>query len=205
MQEAIDRARAAGESLGGVVEVWCWGTCPGLGGYANMGDRLDGRLFGALGSIPAIKAVEIGRAFENAGEPGSRVHDPFVLLGQADAGVEGEQGNWLGRTSNNAGGLEGGMTTGQPLVVRAVMKPIPTLTTPLPSVDISTMQPVEAHYERSDVTAVPAACVVAEAMVAYVLAGAYLDKFGGDSLADLKQAVALYEKGLKARGLWRRS
>jgi chorismate synthase len=198
MCEAIDQARSAGESLGGVFEIWCWGLCPGLGGYARADDRLDGKLLGALGAIPAIKGVEIGHGFANAARPGSQVHDPFVVL--RDGG-----GRWVSRDGNNAGGLEGGMSTGMPLVVRAAMKPIPTLTTPLRSVDVSSMEPVEAHVERSDVTAVPAARVVAESVVAYVIAGAYLDKFGGDSLRDLVDAVAAYERRLKDRGLWRRS
>ncbi len=198
MCSAVDEARTAGESLGGVFEVWCWGQCPGLGGYASPEERLDGRLLGALGSIPAIKAAEIGYAFANAALPGSQVHDPFE--------VEGEAGSSrIVRTGNNAAGVEGGITTGMPLVVRAAMKPIPTMTTPLPSVDLGTMTPVAAHYERSDVSAVPAARVVAEAMVAYVVAGAYLEKFGGDSLADLKAAVSAYELQLEKRGLWRRS
>jgi chorismate synthase len=198
MCEAIDRARAAGESLGGVFEVWCWGLVPGLGGYATLEDRLDGRLLGALGSIPAIKGAEVGYGFAQAALPGSQVHDPFVL--RSGAGMP-----WVGRTGNNAAGLEGGMTTGMPLVVRVAMKPIPTLTTPLPSVDLAAMKAVEAHVERSDVCAVPAARVVGEAMVAYVLAAAYLEKFGGDSLADLCQAVRAYEERLGDRGLWRRS
>jgi len=198
MCEAIDQAREDGESLGGVFEVWSWGLVPGLGGYSAPEDRLDGRLLGAISSIPAIKAAEIGYGFAGAALPGSRVHDPFEL--RTD-GIT----SWVGRSGNNAGGLEGGMTTGMPLVVRAAMKPIPTLTTPLPSVDLATMQAVEAHVERSDVCAVPAARVVAEAMVAYVLAGAYLDKFGGDSLSDMVQSVSAYERRLEDRGLWRRS
>jgi chorismate synthase len=198
MCDAVDRARLAGESLGGVFEVWCWGLCPGLGGYARMEDRLDGRLLGALGSIPAIKAAEIGYAFDNATRPGSLVHDPFVVDSSMGSPV-------VARTSNNAAGLEGGMTTGMPLVLRAAMKPIPTLTTPLPSVDLGTMKPVSAHVERSDVCAVPAARVVGEAMVAYVIAASYLDKFGGDSLVDLLAAVSAYEGRLEDWGLWRRS
>jgi chorismate synthase len=194
----IDRAREAGESLGGVFEIWCWGACPGLGGYAGSDDRLDGRLLGALGSIPAVKGVEIGHAFADAGRPGSQVHDAFVLK-------QDGRGRWITRARNNAGGLEGGMTTGMPLVVRAAMKPIPTLRSPLPSVDLASLESVEAHVERSDVTAVPAARVVAEAMVAYVVAGAYLEKFGGDSLSDLLEAVSSYERRLEERGLWRRS
>jgi chorismate synthase len=198
MCEAIDQARRGGESLGGVFEVWCWGHCPGLGGYAAFEDRLDGRLMGALAGIPAIKGVEIGHGFAGAGLPGSQVHDAFVL--------RTEDGRaWLGRQGNNAGGLEGGMSNGMPIVLRAAMKPIPTLTTPLPSVDVAAMQVTAAHVERSDVTAVPAARVVGEAMVAYAMAGAYLEKFGGDSLPQLLQAVASYERELEERGLWRRS
>jgi chorismate synthase len=198
MSEAIDQARTAGESLGGVFEIWCWGLCPGLGGYARFEDRLDGMLLGAVGSIPAIKGVEVGYGFVNAAREGSRVHDPFVMVSDGDS-------RWIGRAGNNAGGLEGGMSTGMPLVVRAAMKPIPTLTTPLPSVELVSMEPVRAHVERSDVTAVPAARVVAEAMVAYTVAGAYVDKFGGDSLRDMLGSVAVYERRLEERGLWRRS
>ncbi|MBN1630723.1 MAG: chorismate synthase [Thermoleophilia bacterium] len=195
---AIDEAREAGESLGGVFEVWCWGVCPGLGSYVAMESRLDGRLVGALASIPAIKGVEVGTGFENAVRRGSQVHDRLVTVG------DGERRR-IGRVSNRAGGLEGGMTTGMPIVLRAAMKPIPTLTSPLPSVDLETLQPSLAHVERSDVTAVPAASVVGEAMVAYVLAQAYLEKFSSDSMAELKAAVTHYETGLEERGLWRRS
>ena len=199
MCAAIDQAKAAGESLGGVFEVWCWGVCPGLGSYARMEDRLDGRLLGALGSIPAIKGAEIGYGFAAAGLPGSQVHDA-IILGDGRAGSPA-----VSRATNHAGGLEGGMSNGLPIVVRAAMKPIPTLTTPLTSVDLSSMEPVAAHYERSDVSAVPAARVVAEAMVAYVVAAAYVEKFGGDYLADLIGSVAAYENRLEDRGLWRRS
>ncbi len=198
MCEAIDQARLAGESLGGVFEVWCWGLCPGLGGYARMEDRLDGKLLGAVGSIPAVKGVEIGHGFATASCPGSQVHDPFMVA--ADAGR-----SWVTRAGNNAAGLEGGMTTGLPVIVRGAMKPIPTLTTPLPSVDLATLKPVKAHVERSDVAAVPAARVVAEAMVAYVLAAAYLDRFAADSLDDLVDSLAAYERRLEKRGLWRSS
>jgi chorismate synthase len=197
MCEAIDRAREAGESLGGVFEVWCWGLCPGLGGYGSPQDRLDGRLLGALGSIPAIKGVEIGDGFANAEKRGSETHDPLFV--QRD-----DRGGWITRKTNRAGGIEGGMSTGMPVVLRAAMKPIPTLTTPLPSVDVTTLEPTLAHVERSDVTAVPAAEVVGEAMAAYVLAAAYLEKFGGDSLEQLRSSVLSYESALGARGLWRR-
>jgi len=198
MCRAIDGAAAAGESLGGVFEVWCWGICPGLGSYGSMEARLDGRLLGALGSIPAIKAVEIGSAFVNARRPGSEVHDALVPLGEGGK-------KFIGRTSNRAGGLEGGVSNGMPIVLRAFMKPIPTLTSPLPSVDLQTMEAVTAHVERSDVCAVPAARVVGEAMVAYVIAGAYLDKFGGDSLAQFLGSLGVYVASLEERGLWRRS
>ena len=198
MCEAIDRARANGDTLGGVFEIWCWGLCPGLGGYARPGDRLDGRLLGALGSIPAIKAVEIGQGYLNAARPGSSVHDAIVIQDQGGT-------SWVGRETNRAGGTEGGMTTGMPVVLRAAMKPISTLTTPLPSVDIQTRRAAEAHVERSDVAAVPAARVVGEATVALILAQAYLEKFGGDSLPQLQAALQAYEQTLEERGLWHRS
>lgn len=198
MCAAIDWAQATGESLGGMFEIWCWGICPGLGGYANMRDRLDGRLLGALGSIPAVKAVEVGPGFENSTKPGSEVHDELILRGE-------ESERWIDHKTNRAGGLEGGMTNGMPVVLRACMKPIPTLTKPLSSVDVSTMRSAAAHVERSDITAVPAARIVGEAMVAQVMADAYLQKFGGDSMGQLLSAVRSYEADLEKRGLWRRS
>jgi chorismate synthase len=137
--------------------------------------RLDGRLMGAVGSIPAIKGVEIGPAFENAARQGSEVHDPIT---------RDEEGS-LTRTGNRAGGLEGGITTGQPVVVRAAMKPISTTLSPLPTVDLATGEAAETVYERSDFCAVPRAAVVGEAMVAFVLADALLEKLGGDSLEEL--------------------
>ncbi len=198
MRKAIDEARSAGESLGGVFEIWCWGVCPGVGGYATPEERLDALLMWALGSIPGIKGVEIGAGFAQAALPGSLVHDPFAL-------TEGARGRFVTRRSNRAGGLEGGVTNGMPLVLRAAMKPIPTLTSPLDSVDLARLEPTKAHVERSDVVAVPAARVVGEAMVAYVLARAYLAKFSGDSMEELVRSVAAYEGELEARGLWRRS
>ena len=198
MCDEIDRAREAGESLGGLFEIWCWGLFPGLGGYARPQDRLDGRLLGALGSIPAIKGVEIGEGFSNARRCGSEVHDAITL------GTDGRS-TWIDRETNRAGGLEGGMTTGVPVVLRAAMKPIPTLTKPLRSVDVSTMQATVAHVERSDIAAVPAARVVGEAMAAITLAAAYLEKFGSDSVGQLVASVASYESTLQERGLWRRS
>lgn len=199
MRAEIDKARRDGESLGGVFEVWCWGVCPGVGGYGTAEERLDGRLMGAVGSIPAIKGVEIGAAFADAVKVGSAVHDAIYLQPSPEAMKT------LERRTNRAGGLEGGMTTGMPIVVRAAMKPIPTLTNPLPSVDLATMAETTAHVERSDVCAVPAARVVGEAMVALALATAYLEKFGGDSVDQFTAAVHAYEGELEARGLWRRS
>lgn len=197
MRAAVDAARAAGESLGGVFEVWAWGLVPGLGGYATPASRLDGRLAGAMCGIPAVKAVEFGLGFEAAALPGSAVHDHF-LPGR-------ETGSPVRRETNRAGGLEGGMTNGMPLVLRAAMKPIPTLMRPLPSVDLDDGTAVSAHKERSDVEAVSAARVVGEAMVSLELASAYLEKFGGDRVEDLRDAVARYEQRLGERGLWRRS
>ena len=195
---AVDKAREDGESLGGVFEVWCCGLCPGLGGYATMEERLDGRLMGAIGGIPAIKGVEIGQGFANSQSRGSLVHDAFFVGGK-------NKDRTIGRRTNHAAGLEGGMSNGMPLVVRAAMKPIPTLTTPLQSVDVRTMEEVAAHIERSDVTAVPAARVVGEAMLAYVLASAYLEKFGGDSMEQLLASVSRYVSDLEGRGLWHMS
>jgi chorismate synthase len=195
---AIDTARDAGESLGGVFEVWAWGVCPGLGSHVTMDGRLDGRLLGAVGSIPAIKGVEIGLGFEGAVLAGSQAHDAFVV--RDESGWRG-----VGRPTNRAGGLEGGMTNGMPLIVRAAMKPIPTLTNPLVSVDLATMRSAAAHVERSDVTAVPAARVVGEAIVAHVLAGAYAEKFGGDCLVELLRNFEGYCSDLRERGLWHRS
>ncbi len=198
MCEQIEWAREEGESLGGVFEIWCWGIVPGLGGYARSQDRLDGALMGAMGSIPAVKAAEIGEGFLNASRIGSHVHDPLFV--EAD----GRQPRGTRRT-NRAAGIEGGITTGLPVVIRAAMKPIPTLTTPLPSVDMATLENTLAHVERSDVAAVPAARVVGEAMAAIVLADAYLNKFGCDSLDQLLTALRAHEDMLEERGLWYRS
>lgn len=178
MERAIDEARAAGDTLGGVFEVWVFGLPPGLGSYVTPEERLDGRLAGAVMAVPAIKGVEFGDGFALAAMPGSRAHDP-ILPG-------------LQRASNHAGGLEGGLTNGEPLVVRAAMKPIATLGASLPTVDLDTGQAAPADYHRSDVCAVPAAGVVAEAQVLLVLAGAFAAKFGGDSLAEVRRAYASY-------------
>lgn len=178
MRSAIDEAMSAGDSLGGEIEVVACSVPPGLGSHATWDGRLDGRIGHALLGIPAIKAVAIGTGLRGADWPGSRYHDEIL---PDDTGAE-----WpFRRTTNHAGGIEGGMTNGEPVVAHIVMKPIPTLTTPLSSVDVTTGEPTEAHAERSDVCAVPAAGVVAEAMLALVLASAALEKFGGDCVEDL--------------------
>ncbi|PKQ16190.1 MAG: chorismate synthase [Actinobacteria bacterium HGW-Actinobacteria-7] len=182
MRNAIDAARLAGDSLGGVFVVRASGLVPGLGSYAEAARRLDAELAAAVMSIPAIKGVEFGLGFEAAALPGSQVHDPIEY--QADGGFR--------RLSNRAGGLEGGMSNGEMLVVRAAMKPIPTLMQPLATVDIDTHQRADASRERSDVCAVPAAAVVGEAEVALVLANAYAEKFGGDCVSDMVSAVDAY-------------
>jgi chorismate synthase len=175
MIAAIDEAKAAGDSLGGVVEVVVLGAPVGLGSYVHWDRRLDGRLAAAVMSIQAFKGVEIGLGFEAARRSGSQVHDEIAYGDGA-----------FYRKSNRAGGLEGGMTNGEAIIVRGAMKPIPTLYTPLETVDVRTKQPFKATVERSDVCAVPAAAVVAEAAVAITLAEALLEKFGGDSLEEIQ-------------------
>jgi len=195
MIDAIDAAKGAGDTLGGVVEVVARGVPAGLGSHVSWDRKLDGRLAGALMSIQAIKGVEVGLGFEAAARPGSRVHDAIVLDGSA-------QGGGYGRVGNNAGGLEGGISTGQPLVLRAAMKPISTLMQPLRTVDLRTGEPAEAVRERSDVCAVPAAGVVGEAMVALVLADALLEKVGGDSLAEVRRNLGGYLDRISERGIF---
>ena len=181
----IDAAKAAGDTLGGVVEVVALGLPVGLGSHASWDTKLDGRLAQAIMSIPAVKAVGLGLGFEAARRRGSEVHDE-ILPGFA-------------RATNRAGGTEGGMSTGEPLVVRAAMKPISTLMSPLATVDIASGAVAQAQSERSDVTAVPAMGVIAEAMTALVLAQAVMEKFGGDSLGELKRNVDGYLAQLRAR------
>ena len=188
----IDRAREAGDTIGGAFEVIATGVPVGLGSYVQWDRKLDGRLAQALMSIPAIKAVGIGIGPDAASRPGSRVHDEIVT-GNA-ARVTG-----IGRPTNNAGGLEGGVTNGEDLRVSAYMKPISTLMKPLRSVDLATMTESPAAIERSDVCAVPAAAVVGEAMVALVLADALLERFGGDSIAALERAMTSADSTLRAR------
>ncbi len=179
MIAAIDKAREAGDTMGGAFEVIAHAVPPGLGSYVHWDRKLDGRLAQALMSIPAIKAVGIGRGPAVADVPGSRVHDEILPGSAADTPIP------LARPTNNAGGLEGGVTNGQDLRVTAYMKPISTLMKPLRSVDLTTMTASPAAIERSDVCAVPAAAVVGEAMVAIVLADAVLEKFGGDSVEEI--------------------
>ena len=190
MVEEIDRLRKANESLGGSFEVRAFGLVPGLGSHVSWEERLDGRLAGALASIQSVKGVAIGEAWDVAGRPGSEAHDEIFH--------SAERGYF--RETNHAGGLEGGMTNGQPLKVRAAVKPISTLTKPLRSVDTETKEPAEALRERTDSTVVPAAAVVAEAMVCLVLARSYREKFGGDHIDDALAAIEAYKRRIDWRG-----
>ncbi len=193
---AVDAAKRDGDTLGGEIEVVAAGLVIGLGSHVSWDRKLDGRLAGLLMSIPAVKGVEIGLGFEAARRPGSRVHD---AIGQAPAGLADDPRGGFRRASNNAGGLEGGMTTGEPLVVRVAMKPISTLMRPLDTVDLTTAGPAKAQSERSDVTAVPAAGVIAEALTAIVLADAMLEKFAGDSLTEMRRNYDGYLAALGRR------
>ncbi|MDX6637239.1 MAG: chorismate synthase [Solirubrobacterales bacterium] len=184
MVEEINRLRKANESLGGIFEVRAFGLVPGLGSHVSWDERLDGRLAHAVVSIQAVKGVSVGEAWEVAGLPGSESHDE--IFHSAERG-------WY-RETNRAGGVEGGMTNGEPLVVRGALKPISTLTKPLRSVDTETLEPAQALRERTDSTVVPAAGVVAEAMVALVLAAGYREKFGGDHIDDALAALAAYRE-----------
>jgi chorismate synthase len=184
MVAEIDHLRKANESLGGVFEVRAFGLVPGLGSHVSWRERLDGQLGQAILSIQAVKAVSIGNGIEVAGLPGSQAHDEIFY--------DEPRGYW--RETNRAGGLEGGMTTGESLVVCGAMKPLPTLTKPLRSVDIATHEPAQALRERTDSCTVPAAGVVGEAMVAFVLADAYRRKFGGDHIDDVRAALGAYRR-----------
>ena len=190
MVEEINRLRKANESLGGVFEVRAFGLVPGLGSYVSWDARLDGRLAQAVVSIQAVKGVSVGEAWEVAASPGSESHDEIFW--------STERGYY--RDTNRAGGVEGGMSNGEPLVVRGALKPISTLTKPLRSVDTETKEPAQAMRERTDSTVVPAAGVVAEAMVALVLARCYREKFGGDHMDDVLAAVGAYRERIE----WRR-
>jgi len=184
MKQLIDEAKQDGDTLGGVVEVHVIGVPPGLGSYVQWDRKLDARLAMALMSIQAIKGVEVGIGFETARLPGSKVHDE--IFRDAERSAQNAVSPYY-RLTNNAGGIEGGMSNGEPIVLRAAMKPIPTLYKPLRSVDMQTHEPFEAAIERSDACAVPAALVVAEAVVAIEIANAFMDKFGGDSLCEIKR------------------
>ena len=188
MVERIDQAHKDGDTLGGVVEVVAHGLPPGLGSHVHWDRRLDSRLAGALMGIQAIKGVEVGDGFETAATPGSLAHDEIV----SDSGA-------LRRTSGRSGGTEGGMSTGEILRVRAAMKPIATVPRALRTVDVVTGEATVAHHQRSDVCAVPAAGIVAEAMVTLVLADAVLEKFGGDALTETRRNVEGYLDTLRFR------
>jgi chorismate synthase len=190
MVEEIDRLRKENESLGGKFEVRAFGLVPGIGSHVSWNEKLDGRLAQAVCSIQSVKGVSLGEAWEVAGRPGSQAHDE--IFWSDDRG-------WF-RETNRAGGLEGGMTNGEPLIVQAAIKPISTMTQPLRSVDTETKEPAQAMRERTDSTVVPAAAVVAEAMVALVVAAAYREKFGGDHIDDVLAALGAY----KERIGWRR-
>lgn len=170
----VKKARKDGDSLGGVFEIIVTGVPVGLGSYVHFDRKLDGQIAQALMSIQAVKGVEIGNGFQNARQLGSEVHDAFIL----------KKGR-IGRKSNNAGGLEGGVSNGEMIILHAAMKPISTLANPLKSIDLKTMKPVKSRYERSDVCAVPACSVIGEAVIAPILANAFLEKFGGDSVVDI--------------------
>jgi len=188
MRRRIDEVRQAGDSLGGVFVVFAEGAPAGLGSHAHWDRRLDARLAAAVMSIPAVKGVEIGPAFENARRLGTQVHDEIIRPDRSPRPVRsgGSGATFMVlRPTNRAGGIEGGISNGQPIIVRAAMKPIPTTVTPLRSVDLASGEPAATQYQRSDVCAVPAASIVGEAMVAWALAEALLEKVGGDSLAEM--------------------
>jgi chorismate synthase len=198
MCKEIDEAKDRGDTLGGIFEVVARGLPVGLGSYVSWHRRLDGRLAAAVMSIQAVKGVDLGMGFEAASRPGSEVHDPIVLA------EDQTRSGGIGRASNRAGGLEGGVTTGQPILVRGGMKPISTLRKRLPSVDLRDGSAGDAAVERSDVCAVPAAGVVGEAMVALVIADAVLEKFGGDSVRELRRNFDGYITYLAERGFGER-
>ncbi|MBA4371750.1 MAG: chorismate synthase [Thermodesulfovibrio sp.] len=198
MVALIDKAMKEGNSLGGIFEVFVTGLPVGLGSHIQWDRKLDGRLAQAVMSIQAIKGVEVGLGFEMGRRPGSQVMDEIFYKGSGDKG-QGASAETTGfyRKTNNAGGIEGGMTNGMPVLIRAVMKPIPTLKKALQSVDLGTKKPFAAAYERSDTCAVPAAAVVAEAMTALIIADAFLEKFGGDSIKETMRNYELYLKYLR--------
>jgi len=189
MVSEINRLRKENETLGGSFEVHAFGLVPGLGAHVSWKEKLDGRIAQAMASIQSVKGVSIGPAWEVAAKPGSEAHDEIF---------HSEERGFF-RETNRAGGVEGGMTNGEPLVAQVAIKPISTLTRPLRSVDIQTKEPQQAHKERTDSTVVPAAAVVGEAMLALVLARAYREKFGGDHIEDVRGALAAYRKRIDHR------
>jgi chorismate synthase len=189
----IDAAKADGNTLGGIAEIICNGVPVGLGSHVSWDRKIDGRLAAALMSIPAVKAVEIGMGLEAAKRKGSDVHD------EIDADEQNARAGRVRRRTNNAGGMEGGITNGEQIVLRAAMKPISTLMRPLGTIEMKTREPAQAVAERSDVTAVPAMGVIAEAMTAFIIAQAFLEKFGGDSLGETRRNFETYLSGLSGR------
>ncbi|RKY80971.1 chorismate synthase [candidate division KSB1 bacterium] len=188
MVQLVDNAQKTGDTLGGSFEVITFNTPPGLGSHVHYESRLDARLALHLMSIPSVKAVEIGEGVKGSQQPGSQMHDAILV----DSGT-------VVRGSNRAGGIEGGISNGQPIVVRAYLKPIPTLRQPLPSVDLATGVRTPAPYIRSDVMVVPAAAVVGEAVVAFVIAQALLEKFGSDTLPEIQEHLKFYRNKMKNR------
>ncbi|MFL5598505.1 MAG: chorismate synthase [Gemmatimonadaceae bacterium] len=189
----IDAAKADGNTLGGIAEVICAGVPVGLGSHVSWDRKIDGRLAAALMSIPAVKGVEIGLGFEGARRKGSDVHD------EIDADEQNARAGRVRRRTNRAGGMEGGISNGEQIVVRAAMKPISTLMRPLRTIEMATREPAQAVAERSDVTAVPAMGVIAEAMTAFIVAQAFLEKFGGDSLSETRRNYDSYISSLSGR------
>jgi len=187
MVEVVDRAKELGDTVGGVTEVIATGVCPGIGSYVHYARRLDAMIGSAMFSIPSVKGVEIGDGFANARKPGSRVHDEIFYTPKKG----------FYRRTNRAGGIEGGVSNGEDIVVRLAVKPIPTLKRPLKSVDVVTKRRTSAQKERADVCVVPAVGVIGEAMLAFVLAQGFVEKFGGDTLIDMKSAYELYIKRIK--------
>lgn len=195
MKAEVDQALRTGDTIGGVFEVVVHGLPPGVGTHVNWDERMDGLLAQALMSLQAVKAVELGRGVTAAQSPGSQVHD---AIGYAGEGATGDSFTRFTREKNNAGGIEGGISNGQDVVVRGYLKPISTLRRPLPSVSFETREETKASYERSDVCVVPAAGVAGEAMVALTIARLVLDKFGGDSLRELKRNFDGYREQIRA-------
>lgn len=194
-ERAIDEAKAAGDTLGGIVETRVFNAPFGLGTHTQWSSKLDGRIAQAVAAIQAMKGVEIGDGFELASRPGSLAHDEIFW----DESQRNSRNLGFVRPTNYAGGLEAGMTNSQPIVVRAAMKPIPTLRKPLRSVDLATKEAVEASFERSDACAISAASVVLENVVAFEIAAAVVEKFGGDSLGEIKERLELFQHGVSKR------